>query len=310
MPYIEATALVKAYRFHRLATGHGPKARNAPYALARAREDVAAGEVRYPFTAESGRPWGGVSWQPAEPASRFVAGPQRPTMAHIEHPETHGFRLVGEVQSEPRSGDYFNTRGGHGGWFTDPHGDYSDKSGWGLCWGVVYQLPGRKGVSRFVAGYEFGDTCGGPTLDLSRVYSETRDGDWGYCAPTDLDAAREAARAANGMAEAAADKERAYQCASNAGFRWAEKGEEIRELGKTLNAMVRECKAARGMADKFPAMAAAIAARYADLLDTIREARAERANLAEGEVSPLHFYPGDKEAIDAFNGSAGSIVLK
>lgn len=297
MPYANKSPLAAAYQFHRLATGYGPGARNAPYALKLARADVAAGKARYPFTAVSGRPWGGVSWQA-----------DKPGLAHVDNPESHGFRLVGEVNSEPRGGDWWNTRG-KSGWIADPYGDYSLKSGWGLCWGVVYQLPGRRGTSRFVAGYVFGDTDGGPTLDLGTVYSEAMGGDWGYCSATDLDAARDAARAANHMAEQAAERERLYQAAASAGARWAELGDEIRDMGKTLNAMVRDCRKARALASDFPAIRDAMAARYAGLLSDIRKARAKRDKLKSGDIEPLYFYPGDKESIDAFNESAGSTVL-
>lgn len=282
--------LLDCYAFHRALF---PRLA-ARLALKCARTDVALGVTRYPaYTLPHGRPWGGVSWQPDSRG-----------LAHVENPERHGFRLVGRVESEPgyRNG-YFQTRG-FGGWFTRPDGDYSNRDGDGLAWGVVYMLPGRKGATRFVAGYQFGGTDGGPTLDLSRVYSEAMGGDWGYCAPTDLDASRDAARAANAMAESAAEDERAYQTAWAAGSQWADLGEQIRDAGKALNAMAKECKAARALADKFPAMRAAIAGSYADLLADIRRMRAERAKLKAGDAEGLYFYP-DAKLTAAFNEAAG-----
>jgi hypothetical protein len=306
MPYVEKSALAKAYQFHR-AAGLG-KYRGfavcAPVALERARADVAAGKARYPFVADSGRPWGGVSWQPAEPIGNLPF-PQyaKRGLAHVDNPESHGFRLVGEVTADTPSRDIWARSGQHGGWFTDPYGDVF-RDGTGLCWGVVYQLPGRKGAARFVAGYEFGGTDGGPTLDLGRVYVEPAPGDAWNTDPKDTDAARDAARAADSMAQGAAERERTYQTAWQAGQRWAELGDDIRETGKALNAMVRECRKARALAAQFPAMRAAVAARYADLLDDIREARAKRAKLARGDWDSLYFYPDD-ETKPAFCEAAG-----
>lgn len=293
MPYVDATSLAKAYRFHRLATGYGRKARNATYALKLAREDVAAGKARHPFMSATDRPWGGVSWQP-----------ERRGIAHIDQPELRGFRLVGEVTAETPYRDLWNNgRNGKGGWYTDPFGDVF-RDGSGLCYGVVYQLPGHKGEARFVAGYEFGGTDGGPTLDLSRVYAEPAGGDAWNLDARELDAARDAARAADSMAQSAAEDEREYQTAWQAGSQWADLGGQIRDAGKALNAMAKECKAARQLADKFPAMREAIAARYADLLADIRDMRTERAKLKSGDADRLCFYP-DGRLTAAFNEGAG-----
>ena len=47
------------------------------------------------------------------------------------------------------------------------------EDGSGLAWGVVYRLPARRGVSRFVAGYQFGGVDGGPSLDFGTVYKSS-----------------------------------------------------------------------------------------------------------------------------------------
>ena len=116
-------------------------------------------------------------------------------------PRELGLRIVGFVVPEPnrRNGHVFMEKNdiGHLGWFTNLDGEWSQGGG-GLVWGCVFQLPGRKGVARMVAGYKVGgeDSI---TLDLSMTYEEATD----ECSVhlESLDAAYEAARAADDMAE-------------------------------------------------------------------------------------------------------------
>ena len=127
---------------------------------------------------------------------RVIKDPKQP----VEH-----LRKVGNVQSDTRRyGDTFGE--GPTGWYTDPDGYYS-KDGTGLCWGEVWQLPGRKGKSRFIAGYHFGGCDGGPTMDFTQIF----ECDTSVEAFKDTPAVRDAARYADRMAEEAADEEREYQ---------------------------------------------------------------------------------------------------
>lgn len=296
-------SLLNAYRFHRAAnvsaTGGArdyPAPRQgyaAAAALHRARYDIDAGKSRY------GAP---------EPAclSRQTDG-----TAHVSKPAAFGLRHVGDVVAESYGGrDCWNKRD-HGGWYTDPYGDVF-KDGSGLCWGVVYQLPGRNGKARFVAGYEFGGTDGGPTLDLSKVYESDPSESGVYDTDArDLTAARDAARHADALAKYAAKEERDYQTAWQAGSRWAELGDEVADARKAALAILRERRAVMWSTDdgKPPqAICAAIRDRLRSYLRDIAEARSKRANLAKGDHDSLIFYP-DERLRAAFNEGAGANVL-
>ena len=148
--------LKSAYRYHRTAPytwqGRARSLPNAGEALQRARDDVTLGKARYPSDISAA-----VCWQHGKPG-----------LAFIQSIKGAGLRYVGRASIEGRRGA-FSTNGPEG-WITDPHGEYA-KDGSGLCWGVVYQLPGRNGKARFVPGYIMGGdsdawagkTCGGPT---------------------------------------------------------------------------------------------------------------------------------------------------
>lgn len=117
--------------------------------------------------------------------------------------EKLGFRLLGGVVPErseiERRHNYFS------GWFTNNRGEYSNKDGDGLCWGVVLLVPGRKRMTRYYAGYRFG--CTDETIVDLRQRFEERKPDGGERA-SDTDAAREAARFADSLAANAAERMR------------------------------------------------------------------------------------------------------
>lgn len=263
-------------------------------ALARARRDVAEGKTRYPSGYRSGN---GVTWQPDQPG-----------IAYVDKPESVGLRFVGRVVPEMRHGDVWDSRG-NTGWHTDPYGD-TFRDGTGLAWGEVYQLPGRKGESRFVAGYRFGGCDGGATLDFGRIYVEPR-GDWEVDVMT-CDAAIDAARAADSMAEHAAEEEREYQTAWQAGSRWNHLAEVISDARKQCLSLMSERKKAMrgaemdsGYAEESPTICRAIAKEIRDLVDSIAESRAEQRKLAEGDCPDLYFWNGDQRLRDAFMEGAG-----
>jgi hypothetical protein len=119
----------------------------------------------------------------------------------------------------------------HKGWFTGSE-FFQDKMR-----GAVFQMPGRNGMSRFVAAYHESAT-GGFLIDLSTVYesddSERADEHQG---------ARDAAHAGNGMAERAAEAEREYQDAWRAGRFWAVKRQDCTEKARDLRYVLRGIRA-------------------------------------------------------------------
>lgn len=246
---------------------------------------------------------GGLAKRAIASARRAVENGERhyPALIRSMHRESEsdGLRYVGRVVPDTPRRDIWASRE-NCGWHTDPHGEVF-KDGTGLCFGVVYQLPGRKGESRFVAGYEFGGVDGGPTLDLSRVFVEPR-GEYS-ASPRDLDAARDAARHADGLAKAAAETEREYQTAWLAGSDYAQEGESIAEARRDLLGILKECRALKGTSA--PALCAAIRSHVQDLLHTIQKARAKRAKLAQGDSPDLYFWPCDERLRAAFCEGAG-----
>lgn len=311
-------ALLSAYRWHRTSRNRASRWRPIPSpmeALKRARDDVATGRLRYPDT-----PAPAVTWQsPAAPhdpigtwSNPYPRKGER--LAYVEHPEKAGLRLVGRVQSDcvGRNG-YWDSRE-ESGWYTDPYGD-TFRDGSGLCYGLVYQLPGRDGKARFVAGYQFGGCDGGPTVDLGAIYeTDTRDHWSGGYDPQEVDGARDAARAADSMAQRAAEDEREYQTAWQAGSHYANARAEAVETRRQLRELLADRRKARAIDPAgFPAICAAIRSNVARALDDLREARDRMRQLADGDYSRgstwLGFYTGDKRLCEAFNEGAGESVL-
>ena len=117
-----------------------------------------------------------------------------------------GLRWVGNVMPELGGRGYSHylwaPDGEPTGWFTNLDG-WTTKSGDGLVWGVVLQFPARKGVSSFVGGWQEGAWDRMVTIDLKTVFTEEKGYDPRDVA--DLDACRDAARHADGMAERVSD---------------------------------------------------------------------------------------------------------
>jgi hypothetical protein len=294
------TELLDAYRFQRQrqnlhALGHfdsmqHASAYNAASALVDARRDVASGKRRYPST---GR-FAAVSWDA-----------DKPGLAYVQSIDGAGLRLVGTV--EP-NGAFFS--GDHTlGWYTDPYGDAA-RDGTGLCWGVVYQLPARNGKARFVAGYQFGGFDGGPTLDMSTIYLDAGgpyNGD-----PRDFDAAHDAARSADSMAQHAAEEERDYQAAWQAGSRYADCLTTAAGAKAALRALLIERRTAKSMwqaGAHLSTICDAIANKAQALLESMRDAVTEASKLKAGEVDPVYFWAGDERLAAAFNEGASASVL-
>lgn len=288
--------LKAAFSFHMRGTIRRPYGDNRPravLAMEHARRDVAEGKRRYPAGLRDGS---GVAWQ------------KEKGMCYVDKPEHAGLRLVGRVVADcgGRNGIWDNRESS--GWFTDPHGD-TFRDGTGLCWGVVYQLPGRNGESRFVAGYQFGGCDGGPTLDLSHIYTESKYERWGSdTSPTNMDSARDAASAADSMAERAAEEEREYQTAWAAGNQYSIAADESESFKAEIRDILAERRRVKGQ-DAYPALCSAIKARVTDLLADLKECRDRMQRLREGDESELYFYPGDSRLADAFNEGAGCRVI-
>lgn len=307
-----STDLQTAFRWHlqnprRVVTARGlafPNWTRTIDALMQARADIANGKTRYPAPI---KPYRAASWQP-----------DRPGLAYIEKPENAGLRFVGRVEADcgGRNGIWDNRDSS--GWYTSPYGE-SDM----LCHGVVYQLPGRNGESRFVAGYAFSDDEGA-TLDLRRIYAEpsawfepVRKSATGYSMggywtwqdnPRETDAARDAAFAADSMAKHAAESEREYQTAWRAGAEWADETAALATVREKIRGILQERRQLRCTAG-YPADCGAITARVRDLLADLQERRNRRDELAQGDWKHLIFWPGDKRLAAAFNDGAGEIVL-
>lgn len=241
-------------------------------ALRRAREDVTAGKRRYPA----------------------------PIRAKYRASDADGLRYIGRVSPEFRRGPF----GGRDseGWITDPYGHVS-RDGSGLCYGVVYQLAGRKGESRYVAGYQMGDCDGGATLDLATIYTAPRGTSYWDGSAQDNPGSRDAARAADEMARIAAEHEREYQTAWAAGSSFAALGEEVQQARAEALAILKARRLAIANAalsdPAYFALCDAIRAQVKGLLRTIGKARAKREELASGDAEDLYFYP-DARLKEAF----------
>lgn len=301
--------LKAAFRWHlqnfpRYRHGFGEGLADAPravFALAMARRDVADGKDRYPAPVKPFPAFGAVG----ESGYRWA-----------ENPEAAGLRLVGRVTADccGRKGVWDDRESS--GWYADERQD-------NLGYGLVYQLPGRNGQSRFVAGYAFSDDCGA-TLDLSRIYAEpaawfepvrksatgyTMGGYWNYQDnPCEMDAARDAAYSADSMAKAAAEQEREYQTAWRAGAEWSDLGEDIAHDRRELLDMLAERRAVKGTAN-YPALCKALKREVSRLLDNIQNMRERRQGLQDGDASGLEFWNGDARLAAAFNDGAGESVL-
>jgi len=176
-------------------------------------------------------------------------------------------------------------------------GYYCDPFQESICVAYVVQLRGRNGKAYFAPAYQFEESDnGGMTVDLSRI-EESNPGDDNE----NMTARREVARAADSMAEKAAEKERDYQTAWQAGAQWAAlKEQEEEERAKAL-AILAERRAARAVDPAaFPSLCEAIRDRVESLLESIREKREEREKLASGDSPELIFWEGDKTLQGAF----------
>lgn len=304
---LKATAALDAARADMLAYRN---ARAHLETVARIRDDAAPGpdkqEAESAYRAALQAVTKATRYAPGGPSRVYYQPENRPRtgerLAHVERPESMGLRYVG--RTVPETGrDVWDSRGDCG-WHTDPFGDVF-KDGSGLCFGVVYQLPAKDGRARFIAGYEFGGVDGGPTLDLGHVYeSESSRGlDCSYEGAQGHDDARDAARAADSMAQRAAEQEREYQTAWQLGRTYDDARQEASDARTAARELLAERRQAKGTGNA-PAICRAIRDSIAGHLETIRAARATMAAALQGDGPGLCVYLGERER-DAFCEAAG-----
>ena len=166
----------------------------------------------------------------------------------------------------------------HKGWFTDPYQEETIR-------GVIVQLS----HNRYFPAYESSNDKAGLRVDWSDRHDDMRD----------------AAYAADSLAEKHAEEEREYQTAWQAGSLFASLGEEITQKRQSILELCAEHRKARSMlgASELTAICATIKASVSRALREIARARAKREKLRSGDDDELCFYPS-KELIAAFNDGA------
>lgn len=279
--------------------------RKANQAIERARAALASGEKFY-NSGSLEKPYAAVFWDK-----------DKRGLGHVDNPSKAGLREVGRVVGDCGGRNGIWDKRGNSGWYTDPHNDVF-RDGTGLCYGMVYQLPARDGKARFVAGYQFGGTDAGPTIDFGTIYesatvwTETMNGrtyDMMEQDAAELDVAKDAARAADSMAQHAAEDEREYQTAWQAGTQYSDCLEELDTIRKTVLATIRDMKAVCATLRELPE---SLRGRLRASIESDLEERAaifrRMAKLADGD-SALCFWPGDEKLKSAFNEGAGKAVL-
>lgn len=291
-----ASKMQAAFRFHLQRAPHYPAASRSAIALQLARADVANGKIRYPAPIRGN-------------SMRAGSDSDKPGSVYVENPESFGLRLVGRVSPDFRRGPFSDNAAE--GWYDNPYGE-SFKDGSGLVYGLVYQLPARKGKSRFVAAYQFGESDSGALIDFGTIHVSPFAGGTDDTARED-DAAHDAARDADYLAKKAAEAEREYKTAWRAGSDYAEHAADVATTRKQVLGILSERRAAmhnNAITDgDYFQLCDAIRVRVRDLLRDIAKARAAMRELAEGDNPTLGFWTGDANLRDAFNDGAGETIL-
>lgn len=187
----------------------------------------------------------------------------------IEH-ASRGLRVVGTAH------DIFRDTGrrmNHDGWYLDPLG------GGETVHGAVLQLPARHGRAQYVPAVS--DPWNGDCYlaDFRNVFD----------APGDdtEQARRDAARAADGMAESYAETEREYRTQETARMLIEEARERIAAERKEAHALAAEMRAARALRPRMPVICAALRESMAAHRASVRAAVREIRELTENPYSWL-----------------------
>lgn len=203
----------------------------------------------------------------------------------VGHP-SYGLRFAGFADVLAKAAG--SRRIEHTGWYTD---EFQDRT----LRGVVYRLP----HGRLVAGYASSDDCKqakalrgtvwlapeGACLSFDDIATETDDGD-----------TLAVAILADQLAESAAEAERDYNEAWQAGREFSELGDDIKAAWRALKRLARErWQAQRIGSAGFPALCEAVQAKAADLFDQIEAYRARRAELAANAANAEAFREGAGE---------------
>jgi hypothetical protein len=153
----------------------------------------------------------------------------------------------------------------HKGWYTN---DFEDET----YRGAVWQLPGRKGVARFIAGYQDPNNDGAAFVDLDIINGFACDeGAVG-------EAKRDAAFRADSIAQRNAEREREYNEGWQAGARWVDLGEQIATERRATIELIQEMKAERQNVER-PHICATLRNAVARALRDIEKMRKEREEL-------------------------------
>lgn len=241
--------LLDAYRFHRyIAVGNcypcKPGPNRACEAIKAARTDVANNVTRY----------GKADCWPSSGRSFEACGERH--MIWMENVD-QALRFVGLSHDISRQ---------HGSRCIDHSGWYLRDDETDTVSGCVYQLPGKNGKPRYLAGYAdpCTDNCACLSLDCVFIGEDA-----------DLEAARYADELARIMAEESRENDRAW-CA---GQEYADLGSEIADTRKATLSILQERRKVRGMEAEAPTLCATIRNAVSFNLSTIAKARAKRAEL-------------------------------
>ncbi len=203
-----------AYLWHRQhPNAWATRPMSATNALKAAREDVATNKLRYPNYI--GYKHGG-NWQRIEDMDKWAHSYGR---AYYCDNWPAGWRVCGTAQDVCRSEG--SRRVDHAGWYTDGFQD-------GALQGYVLQISSRKGIPQYVPGTKHSDWDGVTIWPMDRYETLV-----------------ECATAADHYAEKAAEKEREYQEAWQAGQQAKEFNDEADSARKDILQLCKDIRDAR-----------------------------------------------------------------
>lgn len=226
-------------------------------------------------------------------------------LTFIDKPENMGLRVIGFADEIAKS-DYAHLSGiDHKGWYTDSE-DQSDKFR-----GVVFQLPSRDGCAVYLSGYQDLDSRDRPNHGGYLVALRPKDWNIGEKGADDYrhdsEAARQAARDADGLAESSSEEARDYSDSWRLGQEYADHIAESRgyrlerrKLMATLGAARRDMNR---LAVKSP-WVRELCQRICDDIADLKESARKAYDAAQKILSDNPY-----AVKDAFNDGAGSAVL-
>jgi hypothetical protein len=250
---------------------------NARDSLAKARATVQANRPSVAPYASGAQVWAGLGGSDGATFQAYGESACR----WIEDPESKGLRLLGLAHEVGKAGYCYSSDAvEHRGWFMDSDGCET------VC-GVVYQLPGKDGRARYLAGYadpyNAESNGNGPALLSMEIYTgEPVDSEY------DPDSVlRDVARAADGIAERMAESEREYQEGFDLGKQARRKMDKARKVGRKAK------RARRDVGPLFKArhgVSPAPAPTMRDLCrDSIRKARRLRRKYERKRAAALAY---------------------